>query len=310
MTETAIRRNRLGKRTRYVLVIGLTVILLSALPVVTASFHEFRASRAPSNFDVSPNSIGASSLGEPIPLPDNRSSESSPSADAGGPTELSYDASVKLETTKPAETIERVAQEIRDAGGSVVSLNVRTNGDETAQANFRVPAENLTPLFNKVSEMGTAKSKNLSAHDVGPSRRGATERLTAAQAEVDRLIEELRTADGVQQSFVQRQLNQARARVVAAQTELENVDRKVTYASLAVYIDTTAAGLTDRNGTDAFGHAASKGWDATVAVVSVAFSVVGFVLPLLVALALLVLLAGVSLRITRRLWTLAKPLFR
>ncbi len=104
---------------------------------------------------------------------------------------VTYTARIDLTTGQLEDTVEKIKVQAIQAGGSVVSCDVRTNSEDEKRADMEltVPSGELDSLLNAVKTLGTVESESIFTEDITENYQDNASRLDSAKARKDRLDE-------------------------------------------------------------------------------------------------------------------------
>lgn len=141
----------------------------------------------------------------------------------------------------PAQ-VQDVSGEVRDVAerydGFVQDSAVSVNGDR-ARASFSllVPAANLQAAILDLSDLANVTASDFNTDDVTGSYATAGKRLSAARAEVQKLLRKLEDASSVSEAAsLRQQLQIARGELASARGGLRDVKQSVNYAPISLTI--------------------------------------------------------------------------
>lgn len=242
--------------------------------------------------------------------------------DAGldaGDREIIATASATLAVEDARAAAATITQLAADAGGYVESLSI---GGSTAVADdtggviapdrsapiapsagawitVRVPADQLTATIADLSALGEVTASQVDRRDVTTEAVDLRARVTALEASVARLTalmgEATSTAD----------LIAAESALAARQSELDSLRQQLTYLDSQVGMSTLTVTLTEPAPTATadpagFGDGLAAGWSGLVASLNGLVIAVGFLLPWVAVIALVVLVVWGVRRLVRR----------
>ena len=211
-----------------------------------------------------------------------------------------YNASLSMESTDFDAARETLMAAVETNGAWLESTSVygtENDHDRTADYTVRVPVENYRAFLAAVGDAGSVRNVSENAENITSSYIDVEARLSALQAQRDRLNELADTAETTADLLeIESQLSDVQYQLENYTRQLRNMDQQVSYSTVDIYLQEVAA-LTPTGVTfaerlaDAFGG----GRDAFVA----------FVQGLVIAIVYLwpaILVAVVVIVIVRKVW--------
>lgn len=188
-----------------------------------------------------------------------------------------YTVNLTMETTKFDETRSSFEAAVEVCGGytmySEVSGNSRYEEDGTARLVNRsasytvcVPAEKLDAFLSEASSFGNVTSNNKSAENVTTRYTDFETRKASLLAEEGRLLELLEKAENVEALIaLQNRLSEVRYEVETIQSNLNDLDRRIAYSTVCLYLQEVRGYRASLSVTQSFGErlrdAFGNGWD-------------------------------------------------
>jgi len=174
-----------------------------------------------------------------------------------------------------------------EAGGRTAAQSITTQAEAVyADLTLRVPTESLDPVLAQLAELGDVQSLNITTEDVTTQAVDLDARINALQASVDRLEELLTQATSAQALVeIERELS-------ARQAELDSLVAQRAALSDAVALSSIYVSLSPESEAAAFAppgflSGLESGWNALRTLVAVIITAAGFLLPFIIALAII-----------------------
>jgi outer membrane murein-binding lipoprotein Lpp len=179
---------------------------------------------------------------------------------------------------------------IATAAGGFVGSDNRHSGDgaDNASLELRVPADRFSAVVDQLSKLGTEESRGINTEDVTEQVVDLDARIAVQQARLDsgrRLLSQAKSLDDLvmlEKEVATRESDlaslQAKKRRLADLTALSTIT--------VVLLDPNATTADDDNGSPGFLAGLRGGWDALTASLAVLVTVLGAVLPWVIALGL------------------------
>ena len=148
-----------------------------------------------------------------------------------------------FETKKFDESIEALTGYIDENGGYVESSSVSgTEGYRYAYYTVRIPTANVDTFIEESGDIGTAISVSSSVEDVTSSYYDIEEHKKALQAQYDRLLELMETAESVEDIIsIEDRMSELEYQMNSYQTQLKLYDNRVNYTTFNIDIDEVTA---------------------------------------------------------------------
>ncbi len=230
-------------------------------------------------------------------------SPGSPRSDARPNRKVERSASLTL-AARPRD-IDTVSARIQDVtrrqGGFVVSSTVSSSPDGGGgEFELRIPTRNLDAAMAALSRLGAVRERAQSAQDITAQSVSARSRLKDARTERANLLGQLADATTLEEAEAIR----ARLRIVsreieAARADVRRVNNRAAFSTVAVTLVADRSAVspgTEDDGTWSPGDA----WHDALRVLEVVAGVALIALAIAIPLALVGLLAALTLRFTRR----------
>ncbi|QEV99803.1 DUF4349 domain-containing protein [Microbacterium caowuchunii] len=218
---------------------------------------------------------------------------------------------VQLTVDDVEATTDRVTALAVAEGGYVESANLGRTGPLPADRSMpvvggeswitiRVPADRLTAVVDEVSGFGEVTATSIDRTDVTTQTVDLRARITAQEESVARLTELLGQAGSVADLIAaESALAERQAQLDADRQQLQLLETQVAMSSLTVTLSRTPETVTaDPAG---FGDGLSAGWNGLVATLNGTVVALGFLLPWLVLVGVIVLAVwGIRTLVVRR----------
>jgi hypothetical protein len=214
--------------------------------------------------------------------------------------------SASLTLAAPPRDIDGVSGRIQDVtrqqGGFVVSSTVnssRRSGRGTFQ--LRIPTRNLDAAMAALSRLGAVRERAQRSQDITAQSVSARSRLKDAKTERQSLLKQLADAVTVQQTeSIRARLRLVSAEIERARADVRRVNNRAAFSTVAVTLvadrSAGAPGTEEDDGSWTPGDAAHDALRVLEVIAGIALIAAAIAIPL----ALLGLLAALTLRYTRR----------
>lgn len=181
-----------------------------------------------------------------------------------------------------------IARWVVAQGGRVDSRSeTAATADETAWASLvvRVPAQRVTPLTDRLAELGTVTGIDLTSQDVTGTAQDLDARIHALEISVDRMESLMQDAGSTKDLLTaESALSDRQAELESLQAQRDRLADQVALSTLEISVAGPGAlPATAERGTFATGLA--TGWDALVSTVAWLLVALGVLLPWLALLA-------------------------
>lgn len=283
---------------------GLTLAL--ALAGCSASDSD---SAGDAGADVDSQERGAAGPGEPDAVEPAEPGE--PGGEAGGAILQVRDIIYTGEITVRVEDVDEAATGATALAGRydgfVGGDRRSTGGDHThATLELRIPSEDFTSAVDALGDLGKEESREIDTEDVTEEVVDLQTRIATAQASVDRTRELLERADSISDIVsVEEELTEREARLASLQArQRELADQTALSTITAHLLGPRSPGVTDDGPDLGFLPGLRAGWDAFVSSMTVLVTVLGALLPWLIAAGIP---AGAAIWWVRRRRTPAPP---
>lgn len=193
------------------------------------------------------------------------------------PEKIIYTANLQMETTNFDETVAAFEASIVEYGGYTMYSDVSGDTSYGADGSVRVvnryasytvsiPADKLASFLAETGELGNVTSSNKSAENVTTRYTDFETRKNSLLTEETRLLELLERAEDVDSLIaLENRLSDVRYQIESIQSNLNDLDRRLAYSTVYLYLQevrgyTSTASVTRSFGDrmrDAFG----SGWD-------------------------------------------------
>ena len=180
----------------------------------------------------------------PVPAP--QSAKDGESTAPEKPDKIIYSANVQVETTDFDGSMAKLDELIAQYGGWVESSSVngsnyadRSRGNvsrRSASYVLRFPSDRFNELMGSLSTLGNVPYTHVYTENVTAQYYDVQARLTAYEAQEQRLLEMMELAETVEDIIIlEDRLTEVRYQIERLQTSLNNWDRQVSYST--VYLD-------------------------------------------------------------------------
>lgn len=206
--------------------------------------------------------------------------------------------SLQLVVTEPAQVADRLVSAASEAGGRVDSRSERSgsplqSGSPVVDLVLRIPSDKLDGVLAETKKLGVVRSMSIGHTDVTSQRVDLDARIEALQTSVNRLLQLMSRADNTADLLAaESSLTQRQAELDSLRAQRATLGDQVTYATINVNISAQPA-MTPRTG---FLGALEHGWQSVLSTAHGALLTVGFLIPWLPVLTVLVLALVVVLR--------------
>lgn len=188
------------------------------------------------------------------------------------------------------DAVDTAVREVREltssAGGIVVGENLTgTEADAYATVTAQVPADALDAYLEKVRALGTVDSLDVTAQDVTTQVVDLDARIAALETSIERLTTLMSDATHVEDLLA------AEAELSRRQAELDSLVAQRTYLADQVAMSTVTISLTPITRiadveTPGFLSGLQSGWSAFAALLGLAITALGFLVPFLIVAAI------------------------
>ncbi len=195
------------------------------------------------------------------------------------------------------------ATAIAVGAGGIVAGDNRAVDDNNSQATrvLRVPADRFSSTVDNLAKLGTELSRQLNVQDVTEALVDLDARIVAQQASVDRVRELLARAQSIAEIVsVESQLTQRQAELDSLTQRRAKLGGLVSLATITVVLYGPAATVPEETEETGFVAGLRSGWDGFLKSVKVVITVIGWLLPWLIAFGIPVLVGVLTARARRR----------
>ena len=169
-------------------------------------------------------------------------------APAERPDKIIYSANVQVETTDFDLSLQKLQELIERCDGWVESSSINGNNyhdssrgyvsRRSASYTLRIPSQRFDELMSSFSDLGNVPFTHTYTENVTAQYYDVQARLTAYEAQEQRLLEMMELAETVEDIIVlEDRLTEVRYSIESLQSSLKNWDRQVSYSS--IYLDLT-----------------------------------------------------------------------
>lgn len=308
MFTTRTRLERLGKR-RGVLV-GLLVLVVGVIGLgsfgrgavtdqSTAAVPEI--ARAPATSDSAAGSSGAAAAAS-APSPGGAEAEASPADPGAVPVggvarSLVRTAQLTVEADDPVAVTRRVRTAVAGAAGTIAQ---ETSSDTGAQLTVRVPADRLDQLIDTIGGFGHVTDRAAQVVDATEDVVDLDARVASQRASVDRVRALLAQARSIGDVVsIESELTRREADLDSLTGRLAALKDQVALSTLTVDLEKGPVTTEPNQQPVGFLSGLAAGWDGLKVVGVAAGAALGYVLPFVPVLAVLVALVWVGRRMAR-----------
>lgn len=304
MTRTRLRR--LGGR-RGVLVGLLLVVVLGAVGIMVLGSGDRITDLGSSTGESAPRpgvvggggaagrdaAAAPSGAVGPVPAPADRGSV--PIGSVG--RALVRTAQLSVEADDPIGATRRVRAAVAGAAGTVAQ---ESSTDSGAQLTVRVPADRLDQLIDSIAGLGHVTNRTAQVVDATEDVVDLNARVASQRASVDRvraLLAEARSIGDV--VAIESELTRREADLDSLTGRLNAVKDQVALSTLTVDVEKAPITKTENRPPTGFLAGVAAGWDGLQAAASATGAVVGFLLPFLPVVAVILGLVWMGRRLAR-----------
>jgi hypothetical protein len=234
-----------------------------------------------------------------------------PAQQPGVPAQFSTDSRSMIFTgtvTVRVTDVERAAADassLATAAGGFVGGDDRTSAKDQSQARMtlRVPSARFSSVVDSVAKLGKEESRQLSTEDVTDQVTDVDARIATGQASVDRVRDLLAKAASISEIVsLESELSRREADLESLKSRKRKLDDQTTLSTITAVLlgPDAAAKPAPKKHETGFLAGLKSGWHSFAASMGVLATVVGALLPWLVALAVPVAVALWWARRTRR----------
>jgi hypothetical protein len=230
------------------------------------------------------------------------SADTGATSDAEEGRAIDRDVTIYVTVDDVGETSTMTLRAIADAGGVVDASDISLQPEEFATARIaaRVPPDQLEAIVDQVAGLGDLTSRQQTAADVTTQVTDLELRIASARASVTRVQALLDSAKELKDVvLLEGELTKRQTELEQLEAQQQELAKQTETAGLVVQLSRTPMSPPSPNDTG-IGDALSAGWDGFITVLHLGVVVLAFVLPFLVAGALIVLVVVVIRRRVRR----------
>ncbi|MGC5015611.1 DUF4349 domain-containing protein [Streptosporangium sp. DT93] len=198
------------------------------------------------------------------------------------------------------------ARRIVTAAGGYLAMersDARSEGEGSATLVFKIPPGNYTGTLDRLGrELGTRESLRQNTEDVTEEVADVESRLASAKAALDSLRTLLKRANTIGEVLkVERELSNRESELESLQARQKSLASQTSAATLTLNLVGPAAVVTPKDdGPSGFLEGLKEGWSSFVTAVKIGLTLLGVLLPWLIAIALVWLVVAFLLRLRRR----------
>jgi hypothetical protein len=207
-------------------------------------------------------------------------------------------ASLGIESADVPKAVAQVRAIAQTAQGLVAEESQYSGSG--ASVTVRVPAPALDRVMDEVSALGTVTQRRTQATDVTDQMVDLDARVASQQASVDRIRALLARAESISDiASIESQLSQREGELDSLKNRLAALKGKVALSTLSVTIDGPGL-LPPADEPPGFLAGVAAGWDSMIRVLVVIGAVLGFLIPYLPLVAVVVAVVWALRRTARR----------
>jgi Domain of unknown function (DUF4349) len=187
------------------------------------------------------------------------------------------------------------------AGGSI-QQDKRSGSDDnlTAELVLRVPPDHLAAMITLTRSLGTELDSVIEGTDVTTQHADVNARVDALETSVARLRQFLSTSASLSDLIkLEDQLSTRQTQLESTLAQQRALENEIAYSTLTARFSSTPAiapVVVHHSGPSGFGHALAGGWRSLTVTARWVAAVLGYLLPAMIALALLAVLIRWSIR--------------
>jgi hypothetical protein len=201
--------------------------------------------------------------------------------------------SLQMVVTEPTQVADRLVSAVTDAGGRVDSRSERSGSSSpTVDLVLRIPADKLDGVLADAKKLGTVESMSIGHSDVTSQRVDLDARIEALQTSVNRLLQLMSRAGNVADLLAaESSLTQRQAELDSLRAQRATLGDQISYSTINVNLSTKPT--VTQGG---FLGALERGWQSLLSAVHGVVMAVGFLIPWLPVLAVLLVVVLVLRR--------------
>jgi hypothetical protein len=201
--------------------------------------------------------------------------------------------SLQMVVAEPTQVADRLVSVVTDAGGRVDSRSERSGSSSpTVDLVLRIPADKLDGVLADAKKLGTVDSMSIGHGDVTSQRVDLDARIEALQTSVNRLLQLMGRAGNVADLLAaESSLTQRQAELDSLRAQRATLGDQISYSTINVNLSTKPT--VTQGG---FVGALERGWRSLLSAVHGVVMTVGFLIPWIPVLAVLVLVVVLVLR--------------
>lgn len=204
------------------------------------------------------NAAGGFGMAEEAAETEMRAEDGGADAPDTDPEKIIYSADATLETTDFDGTVNGVLELVDKNGGWVQSSSINgANYYNIARGNsynrsayyvLRIPGDKFQTLMNSLSTLGNVPYTHIYTENVTAQYYDTQARLTAYEAQEQRLVEMMEIAETVEEIVIlEDKLTELRYKIDSLQSSLNNWDRRVNYSTLNLSVEEVREYTPDEN---------------------------------------------------------------
>jgi uncharacterized protein DUF4349 len=206
-------------------------------------------------------------------------------------------AQLSVEAGDPVAVTRRVRAAVAGAAGTVAQ---ESSTDSGAQLTVRVPADRLDQLIDAITGLGHVTNRTAQVVDATEDVVDLDARVASQRASVDRVRALLAQARSIGDVVaVESELTRRAADLDSLTGRLNALKDQVALSTLTVDVEKAPIATTENPQPTGFAAGLAAGWDGLKTAAAVAGAVVGYLLPFLPVLAVILGLVWLGRRFTR-----------
>lgn len=220
--------------------------------------------------------------------------------EAAADRDIIYTAEVSVRADDVDEAVRAASEAVRDLDGFVLRSEVVAQPDRRATISLRVPPAGFAELLDVVSALGVVERASVDAEDVTTEVVDLESRIASAEATIGRLRDLLHQAASLDDVvFLESELASREADLESFQAQLRVLSEQVRYSTIDLVVLGPDAPPTVAE-IPGFLGGLQRGWVAFQNTVQVLLLLAGFLLPFVVAVAIVAVPIVVLVRRRRR----------
>ncbi|WP_034591267.1 DUF4349 domain-containing protein [Hamadaea tsunoensis] len=201
-----------------------------------------------------------------------------------------YNGQITVRVEHVSDTATRVRTLATSSGGFVGDeKSDGSPGHEESTLTLRVPADKFGSILDDLAKLGTELSRSLSTQDVTDTVVDLDARIAAQKASVDSVRRMFTQAKQLSEVvLLEKELTQRQAELDSLMAKKRHLDDLVTLSTITItLVGPQTPYVQPKKADPTFLGGLSTGWDTFVTMLKVASAVLGFLLPFLLVLAVI-----------------------